>query len=185
MKLFFFSVFLLVSSFHPAYALSVEQAYKSIPHAQTNFNVSASAIEPLEALFLQSFFTLVNRAIVERVQTLRWLQTNGAKGSDIEHYMKNISVIIHDFERMHVPKSLESPYQLVLNAVKQQAQYFQNWSEKMHQGKGYRFNRSDPAISQSHSQLIQAYNLLMNTFKQEQRNNKQAFFDHLCALDFI
>ena len=40
-------------------------------------------------------------------------------------------------------------------------------------------------VRSSSNQLIQAYDYLMQSYPQESPHNRQAFFDHLCALDFI
>jgi len=40
-------------------------------------------------------------------------------------------------------------------------------------------------IQSSHQHLLAAYGVLMHSYPEETKHNKQAFFDYLCALDFI
>jgi hypothetical protein len=42
-----------------------------------------------------------------------------------------------------------------------------------------------PEVKEAHGKLLQAYNALMRAFPGETQRNKTAFYDHLCALDFL
>ena len=50
--------------------MTVEEAYKAIPHRYTPFEAGSASMTSQESRFLADFFGLVNLAIVERVQTL-------------------------------------------------------------------------------------------------------------------
>ena len=50
-------------------AISVEDAYRDIPHRYTPFESRSVKMSPKDAAVLQEFFRLLNLAIVERVQT--------------------------------------------------------------------------------------------------------------------
>lgn len=63
-------------------ALSIDEAYKAIPHRQTVFKLNQARMSIDEKEFLEEFFHLVDLAMVERVEMLTWLSTNGQKGRE-------------------------------------------------------------------------------------------------------
>lgn len=171
----------------PAYAdsMSVEEAYGAIPHRKTDFQNHDSKLDHASKAYLSEMFDLVNGAIVQRVQTLRWFASRGERGSSYEEYRANIEDIQEAMKRLEAPDSLANVKALVLQSIHEQSEYFRKLDVSAGEGEPFRFNRGDPLVVSSHRKLIAAYNQLMKTFPFENRNNKQAFFDHLCALDFI
>jgi len=81
---------------------------------------------------------------------------------------------------MNIPDNLKQAHELITQAIHEQNQYF----KKIDSSKKYSFNANDKIVQTSHTKLIQAYNLIMALFPKENKHNKEAFFDHLCALDF-
>ena len=177
--------------FSPALAMTVEEAYRAIPHKQTTFDPLSVRMNKEQANFLEGFFKLVDLAVVERVQTLIRFQTDGGRGVPFQHYQVQINNLLFQFRAMRVPtRQLENIHKLVIEAIEEQRGYFEMWHEAIDQGKPFKFKLTDsgprhPLITSSHKKLIQSYNQLMRLFPKENQHNRQAFFDHLCALDFI
>ena len=71
---------------------------------------------------------------------------------------------------------------LIFDAISEQRRYLKAWQDS---GNPRYFDAQAPLVRSSHGKLIAAYNHLMRLFGEENPHNKQAFFDHLCALDFI
>ena len=43
----------------------------------------------------------------------------------------------------------------------------------------------EPDVQKVHRDLLQAYNVLLAKFPKEPQVNRDAFYDYLCALDFL
>lgn len=158
-------------------SMPVDRAYQSIPHKQTTFNPVTASMNGVETGYLEKLFSIVDVAVVERVQTLLWYQTGGRRGENNNNYAQ----ILYQLKQMDVPDNLKQAHELIQQAIGEQQQYF----SKIDTSTSYSFKANDPKIRMSHAKLIKAYNLLMALFPQANQHNKTAFFDHLCALDFI
>ena len=177
--------FLLCSGSQCAVAMSVDEAYQAIPHQKTDFDRNTARMRAAETAYLDSFFTLVNAAIVAKVQTLQWLSSGGSAGKSCAHYRDSIEAILADFNRLTIPAGLRDVQKQVVAAVRLHAEYFEDWAERTSRGERFRFSTADKRIAASSRQLIGSYNQLMKRYPEATRNNRQAFYDHLCALDFI
>ena len=77
---------------------------------------------------------------------------------------------------------MKVPRSLIVEAMKRHRRYLQS------QPAGHLvFSQVGkvPEVSGAHSQLLEAYGILMRTFPKESPRNRTSFFDHLCALDFL
>ena len=152
-------------------SMTVDEAYKAIPHGKTRFDASAASMDVAEKAFLDTFFGLSDLAVAERVGTQVAL-------SQKRPIAANYDEILRRLEALNVPTKLAAAHRLVTDAVKEQRQYLDT------QKGGGAFDANAPLVESSHQKLIQAYNELMRLYPSENAHNKQAFFDHLCALDF-
>lgn len=168
-----------------AVALSVDEAYRAIPHQQTDFDRHTAQMDVDEALYLDDFFTLVNAAIVERVQALQWLSSGGSAGKTYADYRASMDLVFADFDRLTVPAGVHDVHKQVIAAMRLQSEYLGDWAERTGRGERFRFSASDKRITASSRLLIASYNQLMERYPEASRHNRQAFYDHLCALDFI
>jgi hypothetical protein len=172
-----------------ASAMTVQEGYRAIPHRYTAFEIKSAKMDPKEAACLESFFRLVNLAIIERVQTLTWFQSNGRQGSSLQSYRKRVGDLITQFRGLDVPKNLEEVRRQVIGAIKDQRTYFEEWEQVMTKREPFRYvlgsGSRHPKVLASSQKLQQAYAQLMQVYPREGSRNQQAFFDHLCALDFI
>lgn len=158
--------------------MSVDAAYKAIPHKQTTFNPGLAKMDMDERQFLEQLFALTDAAMVQRVQTMIGLQENAR----IDALEKNYNIILSQLNQLDVPDKLRPVYTLVEQAILAQMLYLEQWQEA---GAPDQFNSRAPLVQNSHRKLIQAHQLLVQAFPTETAHNKAAFFDHLCALDFI
>jgi hypothetical protein len=169
-----------------ASAMSVEEAYRAIPHRYTPFDAKAVRMSPRDAAFLQEFFRLVNSAIVERVQVQGSLQSETQKGSGFPQYQRAVQGLITRLESQTVPDNLKGVHRSVVDAIKDQTAYFEDWWHALSKGEPFtRHGTGNSRVATSSQKLHQAYAALMQAYPQESERTKQAFFDHLCALDLI
>jgi superfamily II RNA helicase len=172
-----------------AFAMTVEEAYRAIPHRYTPFDTKAAKMTAKEAACLESFFRLVNLAIVKRVQTLAWFQSHGTQGFSFQDYQKQMVDLLTQFAALPTSKNLEDVRRRVVEAIKDQMAYFEEWEEAVKKGQRFRYALNagvrHPRVLASSQKLQQAYARLMQLYPKEETRNQQAFFDHLCALDFL
>jgi hypothetical protein len=159
-------------------ALTVEAAYQAIPHQRTPFSPEKAVMDGDTAQRLGRFFELTDMAVVERVASLKTMRSG-----NISYYSSaNYNAILSELEALALPAQLNQPKQLVIEAIQEQKAYFEAW---YHSGNAQFHNPQHGLVQSSHSKLIQAYNQLMAAYPSESHHNQTAFFDHLCALDFI
>lgn len=156
-------------------SLSVAQAYRAIPHGKTTFDVSSANIPEDEAMALGQLFAIVDRAVVERVETLQRMKTG-----DFSSAGSNYPELLRQLQNLEVPEKQQRARQLILEAVNEQYANFGQWQQA-----GGAISFRDPYIISSHRKLIGAYRWLLKAYPNATPHNKKAFFDHLCALDFI
>lgn len=170
------------------YALSIDEAYEAIPHRQTTFNLNASNATSKDKIFLSKIFSITDEAMAARVEhltSLYYYKGHGETGNSL--YNRKVDPLIQQLKALNPPAPLRKYYQLVLESIQEQKQFFKEWAEapkskKKHLKKTY---SKHPLVQSSHRKLIAAYRELVGLFPQENKHNKQAFFDHLCALDFL
>lgn len=146
----------------------IARAYQSIPHRQTRFDPAAANLPDVDKRFLDEFFSLSDLALVERVDFL-------ASGGDGGHY----DDILRRLSDLPAPPQAEAAQRLLVAAIQDQKTYL----ERVRAGET-RFDINDPLVESAHRRLIQAYGVLMRAYPSETGHNQQAFYDHLCALDF-
>ena len=170
-------------------AMSVEEAYRAIPHRYTPFESRQVKMSPKDAAVLQEFFRILNLAIVERVQAQAWFQSSGKKGVAFSNYQRSTGGLIVQLEALTLPESLKAIHRDVIDALKEQRAYFEEWQRAVRKGELFRYppgaSPHHPRVLSSSQKLQQAYGRLIQLYPQEAERTKQAFFDHLCALDFI
>jgi hypothetical protein len=158
--------------------MSVEAAYRAIPHERRAFTADEAEMSAAERDYLERLFRITDDGVIERVQTQMWFQSGGKQGG----YHRNHGLLLAQLDGLDVPSGLDKIHQLIRTAIAEQQRYFKVWHGA---GAGRRFNTNDALVQSSHHKLIKAYSLLKARFTQEKPHNQQSFFDHLCALDFI
>lgn len=169
----------LAAAPHFACALTAEEAYRAIPHRQTVFDFASSRLPDEDRIFLKQFLNTVELAMIERVEMMQWLQSGGRQGAPGDGYEE----VLDRLKAFRPPEKLAAFQSLVIEAVELQRAFLREWQAK---GGAAQVSINDhPNVRSASSKLQQAYGLLMNLFPDETTENKQAFFDYLCALDFI
>jgi len=166
--------------------LSVEEAYRAIPHRRTEFRFDRSPIPSPERDYLSTMFDLIDRGVVLRVSALRSF-TEG--GPDRDSLLADISRLADLVENeITPPESLRDYHAEVVTALKNQRELFTQWrreGESFQYGDGQRLGQS-PLVQASSRALRAAYGILMKRYgSREDRENQNAFFDYHCALDFL
>jgi hypothetical protein len=180
----FFALFLMAHSAASASELTVEEAYQAIPHKRTVFDAQASTLSTLHANALKQLFDLADRGIVLRVQGLRALQSANSSGDS--SVLLGYRTLASSVTSLRVPAEIESAQNLVLQSLQLHQQYFETqFRAKQSGGKPDIALRQNSDVTQASRKLIAAYGSLSRTFPNETALNRQAFYDYLCALDFL
>ncbi|MBT5659930.1 MAG: hypothetical protein HOI33_08270 [Rhodospirillaceae bacterium] len=156
--------------------ISVAEAYRRLPHRQMSYRAGDKKIDAAANGYLRQLFALTDKAVVARVLT------QSRMGRSQAYDPTNYAAIMYQMNALSPPDDLRPAHNLILNALNQQHQYFILWQQAK-DPKWYSSGHS--LVRGSHGKLIQAYEKLMALYPQATKNNKEAFFDHLCALDFI
>jgi hypothetical protein len=155
----------------------VERAYQAIPHRRTVFDAGAATMSPDERAYLQQMFELVDLGIVERVETLGWLRSRGGSEPSVESYDR----VVSQLGALTVPPRLASVHRLVSEAMVEQRAALAEWRKTAVPAN----LGGHPLVASSSGKLHRAYGELLALFPRENEHNKAAFFDYLCAMDFI
>ena len=171
-------------------ALSVSEAYALVPHRQTTYVATQSQLHTEIAQNIERFFRLSDRALVARVMMFRWCQSDGKANYSLEAYRRETAAVQAELGKLVVPAEARPAIKAVREALALHSDYFKLWVEAIHSGKpfadAFRPGRTIPAlVKQANEKLLSAYRIMMGAFPNESDMNKQAFYDHLCALDFI
>lgn len=159
-------------------SMSVAKAYLAIPHNQVTYRADGSTLKRDEAAYLEDTFFLVDRAVVERVTLLQSLQRNDRQKRSLDNYNQILKRLIAS----SVPRGMEFFHQQIIAAIQEEKQYFRGFQES---SSVFTLNRWDPLLLRPHRRLVASYEFLMSQYPQETTKNRQAFFEHLCALDFL
>jgi hypothetical protein len=177
----FLSILLSFTFLFPvvSFALTADEAYKAIPHARTIFDLDHAVMPQDEKEFLNKIFELTDEALIIRVQTLQAFRSGNFQPND---YVKQYDDVLNQFRTVDVPPKLGQVHRQIEKAIETQKKFFLKWQTM---GK-VRGNIAGESEVQSASQnLHEAYSLLMSLYPNETDRNKEAFFNYLCALDFI
>lgn len=158
--------------------ISVEEAYERAPHRRTVFDSDRAKMTAEEARYLEALFRLTDEGVIERI----YLQTDLYYGDGSAFEEANYEVLKQALAGLRTPERLLGVEALIYEALDEQQRYFRAWSEA---GDPRFFSTRADLVRSSHNKLIAAYKTLLRLYGNEGKHNRQAFFDHLCALDFI
>ena len=171
-----------------AQEMSVKEAYQTLRHQQTTFKRSMASMSERESKYLEHLFFVTDMAFRERMVMLQYF---GKRKDDqyIGKYNDQIGELMAGLALVQAPNSrLAQVTKLIKEAITEQKTFYNEW----HNARGsaqydalHKNYTSHRLVQSSHGKLIQAYNVLRQTYPREAQHNTQSFFDHLCALDFI
>ena len=173
----------------PACAMTVREAYEAMDgHRHTDFDPNAPGFTPAEAAYLTKLFDLVDMAIVEKMQTFVWFQSEGKKGASFRASRARVDRVIGELGALEAPANLFQVQRLVVEAVREQRAFFEAWQDAFEASARGEDNREAHAergrlLQSSSTKLRIAYNKLCALFPAAGQRNFDAFYDHLCVLD--
>jgi hypothetical protein len=165
-----------------ASALTVEQAYAAIPHQRTVFDTAGSQLARGQVDALDQLFVLSDRGTVLRVDALDALKRGDTPR--LRATVRDYAALVDALRQLRPTQQTRGATELVIHAVLQHQHFFDTKLAAV--STGARLDAAFTAdVNQSSQKLRQAYSLLMAAFPDETARNRQAFFDYLCALDFL
>lgn len=164
------------------YNLTVEEAYAAIPHKRTIFAPKQSLLAVSESNTLKQLFDLADRAIVLKVIAAKAMQANDAPR--VKQTIADYDALINHLSTLTTSDDLKRVKTNLLTAIQKHRDHFQT-KQTQFQAASHYDQSFTPDIHEASRILQQTYGLLMRAFPEESSNNKIAFYDYLCALDFI
>jgi len=165
-----------------ARAMSPEEAYAAIPHKRTTFDAGASTLPRAQAESLKRLFALSDEGVVLRVEGMRAQRSRNA--AELARVLREYDALIERLQAQPLAPEIAPARDLVVKALQGQKRFIASKP-----GGGLQFERKElamtPDVKQASGNLHQAYGLLMKAFPGESARNKTAFFDYLCALDYL
>lgn len=164
--------------------LSVDAAYAAIPHRRTAMDFAASDMPDQDKRFLEVAFHVIDQAIRLRVSAYQKFSRSEVRDSQSISDMHRLADYLKNTE---APDSLSNYQAHLLQALSDQRGFFEEWNS---QGQQFQYGSpqtigTHPKVQSASSALKGAYGILMETYPSEGDNNKEAFFDYHCALDFL
>jgi hypothetical protein len=175
----------------PAFGMTVQEAYEAMDgHRHTDFDPKAPGFSHADAVYLAKLFDLVDLAIVEKMQTWVWFQSEGRKGSSFRDSRARVDQLIAEISALQAPARLAEVQRLMVEAVREQRAFFEAWQQAFDAAERGEDNRQGHAahgalMQSSSAKLHAAYNELRTLFPAAGRQNLDAFYDHLCVLDVL
>lgn len=160
-----------------SFSITVEDAYKAIPHKQVTYSASESSVDSADREFLTKLFALSDRALVERIETMRAF--HDGEFSRLEQYKIRIRELRSELMLLEESGSTSGMKQLLSDALVSQERFFETWQETRNPNIG-----ADVDVERASAKLRQLYSVLMQRFSNETAHNRDSFYQHLCALDF-
>ncbi|MBM4259754.1 MAG: hypothetical protein FJ147_28140 [Deltaproteobacteria bacterium] len=161
-------------------AMTIDEAYQAIPHKRTAYDAQRSTLNTEEREFLAKLFTLSDQALIERVEAL----TAWRKGErqQLEHYDAQVSRILATLRALTGPASAHGLVATLSQAIEHQRAFFRTALTSLPQE--VQLGR-DPNVLTASRELRRLYTDLMTRYSGEHAHNRDAFYQHLCALDFL
>jgi hypothetical protein len=157
------------------------EAYRLIPHQRTVFLPESSVIDETSKAQVEQILQAVDVAVALRVRLLNDFNNGKLESPRIQLY----NDLIHKINSVQSP-NLEHLRSLLVKALTEQRDFFNESELGKTQSNSPRPDiASNTHVNASSSQLHAAYSELLRLFPKENAHNKQAFFDYLCALDFL
>ncbi len=168
---------------------TVEEAYAFFNHERTPFDPKKSKLTQYEVAYLEHYFELTDRAMELRTNMMQYyFAGTQAHKKQLAAYITEIEKVIDGFAFVRAPtKDLKDIENLTALAIGEQRDFFRAWSSA--NGRDFlklrkTYNQHE-LVQSSHLKLQSAYTQLMLIFPHEDDYNQKAFYNHLCALDFI
>ncbi len=166
----------------PADAMSPDDAYSAIPHRRTLYEPPRSTAAPEKARELGRLFTFTDEGVVLRVQGMRAHRERNA--GEVRNLLQRYDALISRLAAEKFGPEVTPARDLIVEGVRMHRKFL---ASRPAGGMTFVRNelRSAPDVMQASQRLIRAYQVLMVAFPKEAKQNQTAFYDHLCALDYL
>jgi hypothetical protein len=160
----------------------VANAYAAIPHQRTQFDASSSTAAANQKAALARLFAYTDRGVVLRVQGMK---AHGAKdAAGLKRAMAGYDALIADLKREQFAGEVAQAQDLIIEALQLHQRHLRSRPEGGLVFAGQQIS-TVPEVKTASGKLLKAYDILMRAYPGETKRNKAAFYDHLCALDFL
>jgi hypothetical protein len=164
--------------------LSVEEAYAAIPHRRTAMDFAAANMPERDKHYLSAAFHLIDQAVRLRVAAYQRFSRGDAGAAQL---ISDMDRVIDCWQHLEAPADLSTYHRQLRQALADQRAFFAEWRSA---GQGFRHGGPDelgshPKVQSASAALRAAYEILMRQYPDEGSNNRDAFFDYHCALDFL
>ena len=160
------------------HAIPIEKAYKLASRRRTPFQPNRARMPQVEADYLNTLFALTDAALAERVS----IEVKLKAGQRHDRERSNYRQILDSLRRLDTPTHLIPTEALIFRAVSGQRSYIESWVPA---GPNARVDPGDPLVQNANKSLAKATEFLLKLYPGENPETKQAFQDHLSALDFL
>jgi DhnA family fructose-bisphosphate aldolase class Ia len=172
------------------YPLSVQTVYGLIGKVHMDYNPEKSKLTPAEAEYLDELFQITDEAVRARYFMMNAFKMEDHRVHYKEKYAKTIEMLMAALSDINAPtNTLKQVEKNITEAMFAQYSFFTNLTKKYKEQGGaivnWRAEFTKEDVKTSHQKLIKAYDLLKNEYGQEEEKNYKAFYESLCALDFI
>lgn len=160
------------------HAIPVEKAYTLVSRRRTPFRPNQARMPLVEADYLNTLFALTDAALAERVA----IEVKLKAGQSHDRSRSNYREILDGLRRLDTPTHMIPTEALIFRAISGQRSYIEAWAPA---GPNAGVDPGDPLVQNAHDSLATAAEFLLKVYPGEDAQTKQAFQDHLSALDFL
>jgi DNA-binding transcriptional ArsR family regulator len=162
------------------WGLTIDEAYQAIPHKRTQYAAQRSTLSMSEREFLTKLFSLSDEALVERMTMLAALR-EGSR-SQLVQYEARVTRILETLRALPEPASASGLAAALGRAIEHQRSFFRTaFASSTHEVQiGTNLN-----VRTASNELRRLYTDLMTRYGAEHPHTRDAFYQHLCSLDFL
>ena len=163
-------------------ALTVDEAYQAIPHKRMEYSAGKSTLSSNTKADLEKLFKFSDQALIGRIETMKGLQEK--RPQVFTAYQKKTDEILNGLNDLTNPEAIQLAT-LLKAAMTSQREFFSKWHDAVRSNTAFHYPGEDSSVQQASSHLRQLYSVLMQRYPSEHPDNIDAFYQHLCALDFL
>lgn len=162
--------------------MSASEAYAAIPHRRTIWDESSTKAPAEDRAYLRDMFQLLDEATEVRVTGFRDYGLGRFDSNNINGQYDQLIDYVRD---MPAPSKLADFHADVVRELSDQRKFFADWRAKRNDFEFAHKIQDSPEVQDGSGAGHDAYNQLMSNYPNETGSNKDAFYDYLCALDFL
>jgi hypothetical protein len=157
--------------------LTPEAAYKMIPHERTVFAIKDSPLDLDIKADLDLLLRTADVTVALRVKLMTEFNAGNMNSPIISIYDEILNII----QTVNNSK-IDQFKQTLITAILEQKSFFMDWKVDTAKVKNLQSNKH---VQSASAKLHSAYSILLSLSPQDTPQNKQAFYNYLCALDFL